>query len=53
MNAMPIEDRNKTYLEHSMVIYNFGIFRQPLSSTTVWMSPSNNKKIPINSLISL
>ncbi len=25
MNAMPIEDRSKTYLEHSMVIHNFVI----------------------------
>lgn len=25
MNAMPIEDMSKTYLEHSMVIHNFVI----------------------------
>lgn len=34
MNTVPIEDMSKTYLEHSMVIYNF-VVKSEIKSKTV------------------
>ena len=35
MNSLPIEDMSKTYLEHSMVIHNFGIKGKAQTGGTV------------------